>query len=636
MTQAEIDEQLATMTRAEAQDRLAEIARTANSQSLGAQIESSLLFQGWFYGKKLKDLDAIEKEKDREETKKQILDGLSEKLQPILKAAEQRKIPVLIGGTRTYDTSALYGSSLESLHGVVVEVEPSYVRSLQNIANGVPQAAATQGATPIIRTAPVAIPVVQATPSQEPRQTVIPTALPVRTTVPSAVPTSMPSARTDGMEVVTAREEETIVQRTATGTTIVTARQVQTLSTPTRAATQAPALATLRPTNAAPIPTRAAAPSQTPSQTPSAAAPFSMGRITPQTTVLDLIVNGIHNATDGDAAQFKTVATARLTDELKKSKPELANNPQALEAAVRQGLPNSIRSLLLELSKDKTVQQKIANGFLDGMRRESPGAENSGFYKHLKTLASDERTFNSFLNTNMLDGITRDYEARVRAENNGQVPRRVLDAVAANIMRIKPEIKKYNDQVGQNINDFVRNPEISRQRLLHSPRTQAEIRAGLAQYKKDHPFQTFFAGLFGINMEQRAQEEAAKRIAREVKDKNYSREIQTGFVNEINRRTEGELRGEQLANMRNFTRYLGHLPYSRFIQEDISPRRVSSIILGIEQPGEQHPPSRHVIPQQLISRTTSPYVNVASAPTQTPHTQPHGAPSRAPSPQSAA
>lgn len=364
-----------------------------------------------------------------------------------------------------------------------------------------------------------------------------------------------------------------------------------------------------------PDPRRAASPPQR-QETAAPTSPILLGKITPQTTVLDLIVNGIQTTNNPEAAGLKAAATERLKQELKTSKPELADNPQAMDAAIQQGLPNAVRSLVVELSKDKAVQQKIATGFLDAMRRENPSAEQSGFYQNLKRLSSNEQTFPQFLNTNMLEGITRDFEQRARAENGGRVPTTIMDAVANNIMRVKPEIKQYNDRVGQSINDFVCNPEISRQRLLHSASTQREIREGVARFRREHPFQTFFADLIGTNMhaegEKRALEEMAKRGMR---DKNYSREIQTGFINELNRRTASEMRGEQLENMRAFTRHLSQLPYSRFIQEDISPRRMSAIILGIERPGEGTAPTRHLIPQQLISRNQSPHVNVAAAQT---------------------
>lgn len=644
---------------AAAQAELNEI--NAASGNLGQQIFNNSEYQAAFKKKDgsvytLAELDSVSLLSDAEAYAKSafILSRTRSGLEAAMAEAAKKGTTVFINGASVpAGADPLAGiTKLEQLNGINVGPDPAYIARLQAIIDAGnapdPVVVTPTRATTAIRTttfipttapvarpssAPIATPSVVSTPSLphgEPKAFTT-TSLPIQIATTSAAPTSTPSALPQADEVITLQNNTFVTRQNDAGTTIVTTSKVETIATVPRSATLAPTLTAPRQTSATSTPTRAA-----PTQAATAAAPFSMGRITPQTTVLDLIVNGIQTSSDPEAALLRKTATDKLTDELKKTKLELANNPQALEAAVRQGLPVSIRGLVVALSADKAVQQKIANGFLDGMRRESPGAEHSSFYKHLKTLSSEPATFNAFLNANMLDGISRDYEARIRAENNGQVPHRVSDAVAANIMRVKPEIKKYNDQVGQDIHDFVRNPEISRQRLLQSPKTQAEIRAGLAQYKKDHPFQTFFAGMFGVNMEQRAQEEARKRIAREVRNKNYSHEIQSGFVDELNRRTEGELRGEQLANMRAFTRYLGHLPYSRFIQEDISPRRISSIILGIEQPGEQNAPSRHLIPPQLVSRAQNPYVNVAATPTQPLPMQPHGSPSRAPSPQSAA
>lgn len=557
-----------TPEQAAARKELAEI--TAASGNLGQQIESNPLYQATF-GMSLEQVEAMTAESHP--IKFKLLSGYRDEILPRTIAGLQEAIDkarakgtnVLVNGSpATSAASALAGATLSSLKSYTVGPEQAYVERLQAIIDGkAPTAAAAPIATPTrepvrVNAPPAAIP---------PEAAVIDTALrPVVNGAPEVVP-----------DPAAVRSNVPPVVSPVTRPNVVPAAQRVPLS-----------------------------PQQTP---PRDAAPLQLGRITPQTTVLDLIVNGIQTSNDPEAAILKKAATEKLTDEIKKSKPELADNPQGLAAALQQGLPNSIRGIILDLSKEKAIQQKIAGGFLDAMRAQSPGAEQSGFYQTLKRLSSNEQTFPQFLNTNMLDGITKDYEARARAENGGTVPNRVIDAVAGNIMRVKPEIKKYNDAVGQDINDFVRNPQISSQRILHSPSTQARIRKEIA----DRPISVFFARLIGINVEKRAQAEALEEIKkRGVKDKNYSREIQSGFVDEMNRRTTTELRGEQLENMRAFTRHLSQLPYSRFIQEDISPRRVSSIILGIERPGEDRTPSRHLIPQHIASRP-NPHVNVANA-----------------------
>ncbi len=560
------------MTREEAQRELDAI--TAASGNLGTRIIGDSQYQAAFRKTdgsvySLAELDGVGPTSPLIYTQKSLIITMTRSgLRDAMAEAARKGTSIFINGIPVAaGADPLAGvSSLADLNNINVGPDPAYVAKLQAIANPTAAVPPIVQAPPVIAQTTIIPPVVNQ-PRPEPDK-IVPTVA-----SPHAIPPAMPA----------------VIQQNASP-----ALQQPTVPDQRRPAVVLP-------------PAAALAPARPASQ-------LSLGKITPQTTVLDLIVNGVQTSNDAEAAGLRAVATEKLTKELSAKQPELASNPQALAAAVQQGLPNSIRGLILDLSKDKNVQQKIASGFLDAMRRENPSAEQSGFYQNLKRLSSNEQTFGAFLNTNMLEGITKDFEQRARAENGGRVPATVMDAVANNIMRVKPEIKQYNDRLGQSINDFVCNPEISRQRLLQSASTQREIREGVAKFRREHPFQTFFADMIGTNMHAEGEKRAlAEMTKRGMRDKNYSREIQSGFINEFNRRAETEMRGEQLENMRAFTRHLSHLPYSRFIQEDISPRRMSAIILGIERPGEERAPTRHIIPQQLITRNQSPHVNVVAA-----------------------